>query len=133
MLWTRSTKMPIKYFLIFWVILNFTIHSLLFMGVKSWQELINSHMLEWHVFQCLIKISWNLETSDVTKDLFVFKCGFCWVKDKYLLGNTVKFLFPLTLPRDFYKNWIDTCKCNVCIKNEIPKFARLGVHFSKQS
>ena len=76
MLWARSTKMRKKYFLIFWVILNFTSHSLLFMGSKSWQELINSHMLEWHVFQCLIKISWNLETSDVTKDLFVFKCGF---------------------------------------------------------
>ena len=79
MLWARSTKMRKKYFLIFWVILNFTSHSLLFMGAKSWQELINSHMLEWHVFQCLIKISWNLGTSDVTKDLFVFKCGFCWV------------------------------------------------------
>ena len=55
-----------------------------------------------------------METSDVTKDLFVFKCGFCWVKKKDLLpislSNFDKFSFPLTLPRDFYKNWIDTVK-----------------------
>ena len=85
-LFCDNFKVHKNYFLIFWVIFNFTNHSLLFMGAKSWQELINSHMLEWHVFQCLIKISWNLETNDVTKDLFVFKCGFCWVKNKDLLA-----------------------------------------------
>ena len=49
------------------------------------------------------------------------------IYSQYHCQILIKFSFSLTLPRDFYKNWIDACKCNECIKNEIPKFACLVV------